>query len=69
MGDVEDVEVYAAHPIHDWITNTDKGQWVFERCKDLSWHSLPNHNYGYTIAIRGSLTDRDATEYYLRFPD
>jgi len=69
MGDVEDLEVYAAHPISEWITKTDKGEWVYERCKDLSWYSRPNDSYGWTISIRGSLTDRDATEYYLRFPD
>ena len=69
MGDVDDLEVYAAHPISEWITKTDKGEWVYERCEDLSWYSRPNDSYGWTIAIRGSLTDRDATEYYLRFPD
>jgi hypothetical protein len=69
ISDVEEVEVYAAYPINQWITTTDKGKWVFEHCKDLTWHSRPNANYRWTITIRGSLTDCHATEYYLRFPD
>lgn len=68
MGDVEDLEVYAAQPIHEWITTTEKGKWVFERCKDLTWHSLTNDGYGWTILIRGSITDKEAIEYYLKWP-
>ena len=67
MGDVDDVEIYAAQPIYEWL-QTDAGKWVNERCEDLSWHTIANPDtYGYTIMLRGSITDRDATEYYLRF--
>ena len=67
MGDVDDVEVYAAQPIYEWL-QTDAGKWVNERCKDLSWHTQENLSlWGYTIIIRGSISDRQATEYYLRF--
>jgi len=65
MGDVDDVEVYAAQPIYDWL-QTEKGIWVHERCKDLSWYTRPD-GYGYIVSIRGSITDQHATEYYLRF--
>lgn len=67
MGDVDDLEVYAAQPIYDWL-QTDEGQWVNERCEDLSWHTIANPDtYGYTIILRGSITDLHATEYYLKF--
>ena len=69
LGDVDDIEVYAAYPINEWLTKTDKGEWIAEHCNDLTWHSLPNDNYGWTISIRGSLTDQHATEYYLRFQE
>lgn len=67
VGDVEDLEVYAAYPIYEW-QKTEKGAWVTERCNDLTWHSKASEPYSWTVCIRGSLTDRDATEYYLRFP-
>lgn len=68
MGDVDDVEVYAAQPIYEWL-QTEKGKWVNERCHDLIWQTIANPDtYGYTIVLRGSITDRDATEYYLRWP-
>ena len=68
VGDVEDLEVYAAYPIYEW-QKTEKGAWVKERCNDLTWHSRMNERLGYTVSIRGSLTDRDATEYYLKWPN
>lgn len=67
VGDVEDLEVYASYPIYEW-QKTEKGAWVQERCNDLTWHSKVSEPYSWTVCIRGSLTDRDATEYYLRFP-
>jgi len=67
MGDVEDVEVYAAQPIYEWL-QTEAGKWVNDKCEDLTWHTQPdNMSIGYTVILRGSITDKDATEYYLRF--
>jgi len=67
MGDVDDVEVYAAQPIYEWL-QTDQGKWVQERCEDLSWHTYTNPNiFGYSVILQGSITDRHATEYYLRW--
>jgi len=67
MGDVDDVEVYAAQPIYEWL-QTKAGKWVQARCQDLSWQTLPNQaSWGYTIVLQGSITDQHATEYYLRF--
>ena len=68
MGDVEDVEVYAAQPIYEWL-QTDEGKWVNERCEDLYWQTVANpHTYGHSVVLRGSITDIHATEYYLKFP-
>ena len=68
MGDVDDIEVYAAHPIYEWL-QTDKGKWVNERCKDLSWYTVPDErHWGWTVILRGSITDKHATEYYLKWP-
>ena len=67
MGDVDDIEVYASQPIYEWL-QTEHGKWVEERCEDLSWHTLANPaTYGYTVILQGSIKDKDATEYYLRF--
>ena len=67
MGDVDDVEIYAAQPIYEYL-QTEQGKWVQERCKDLTWHTRENPDtYGWTVVIRGSITDQHATEYYLRY--
>lgn len=67
IGDVEDVEVYAAQPIYEW-QQTAAGQWVTAHCEDLTWLTQPDPMYwGYRVIIRGSLTDYEATEYFLRF--
>ena len=67
MGDVDDVEVYAAQPIYEYL-QTEQGKWVQDRCEDLTWHTLANPDtYGWTVLIRGSITDQHATEYYLRY--
>ena len=67
MGDVDDVEVYAAHPIYEWL-QTEEGKWVNERCEDLYWYTQPdNMRIGYKVILRGSITDKHATEYFLRF--
>lgn len=67
IGDVEDVEVYAAQPIYEWL-QTSAGRWVNQHCEDLTWYTQPdNMCIGYKVIIRGSLTDHEATEYYLKF--
>ena len=67
MGDVEDVEIYAAHPIYEWL-QTEKGKWVNEHCKDLYWQVIADpNNWGHVIILRGSITDKHATEYYLKW--
>jgi len=68
MGDVDDVEVYAAQPIYEFM-QTPKGQWVDQHCSDLYWQVIANpYSYGHTVIVRGSISDKHATEYYLKWP-
>ena len=67
IGDTDEPELYAMYPIKEWL-GTPKGEWVNEHCKDLSWHLLPDEdNYGYKVILRGSITDHQATEYFLKW--
>jgi len=70
MGDVEDVEIYAAQPIYEW-QQTDHGRWVMENAHNLTFHTTPDlAMYGHKIVIRGEINDpRKVTEYYLRWPN
>jgi len=70
MGDVEDVEIYAAQPIYEW-QQTDHGRWVMENAHNLTYHTTPDLAlYGHRIVIRGEITDpQKVTEYYLRWPN
>ena len=67
MGDVDDVEIYAAQPIYEW-QQTPAGKWCMEY--GTNHHYLtgfdPN-GYGYKITIVGDFEDKLATEYLLRW--
>jgi hypothetical protein len=67
MGDVDDVEIYAAQPIYEW-QQSDHGRWVMEHASDLRFyqHADP-HTFGHRITIQGELEDAKATEYFLRW--
>ncbi len=67
MGDVEDVDIYIAQPIHDW-QQTPKGQWGMKHCKDPTYHTMPDYNsFGYRIWIRAYMTPKRYTEFALKF--
>lgn len=67
MGDVDDVEIYAAQPIYNW-QQTEHGQWVMANAKNLVYHTDPDHNsLGYRIRIQGEIEEIKATEYFLRW--
>ena len=70
MGDVDDVEIYAAQPIWEW-QQTDQGRWVMENAHDLTYHTAQDTAmWGHRIVIRGEINDpRKVTEYYLRWPN
>jgi len=66
MGDVEDPELYAAEPIHQW-QQTEQGKWCMENAKDVTYHIKPNpHTYGHEITITGELSGKHATYYALK---
>lgn len=68
MGDVEDPEIYAAEPIHQW-QQTEHGQWVMKHAYDLTYYQQPDAvTWGYRFVIRGTLPDGPlVTEYFLRW--
>jgi hypothetical protein len=66
MGDVEDVEIYAAEPIYQW-QQTPEGKFCMEKAEDVYWTSVIDHSsFGHRIKIIGTLTDKYATFYALK---
>jgi hypothetical protein len=68
MGDVDDVDIYVAEPIWKW-QQTDAGQWVMDRARDLTYHTFADPNtMGYRVVIRGEISEGpDLTEYLLKY--
>lgn len=68
MSDVDDPELYVAHPIWEW-QQTEHGQWVMKHGKDAQYHMhMEPVTYGYQVVITAHITPRRWTEYCLRFP-
>jgi hypothetical protein len=66
MGDVEDVEIYAAEPIYNW-QQTPEGKFCMEKAEDVYWTSVIDPaSFGHRIKIIGTLTDKYATFYALK---
>lgn len=69
MGDVEDPELYAAVPIHEW-EQTEQGQWVMEHCSDPRFRfESDEYSWGQRVVIYGDLDDKDAVWYRLKYKD
>jgi len=68
MGDVEDPDLYAAQPIHEWETS-DPGKFVKEHAVDTpEWHrQLDQFSYGHEYAIVAELEKKKLSEFYLRW--
>jgi hypothetical protein len=67
MGDVEDPEIYAAIPIHEW-EQTEQGKWVMEHCSDPRFNLMADPSYmGHRVVISGELADKDATYFTLKW--
>lgn len=68
MGDVDDVDLYAAQPIGEW-QHTEQGQWAMTNAQDLKYYTQPDHNtFGYKITIRGEIPEGPLlTEYLLKW--
>jgi len=69
MGDVEDPEIYAAHPIYEW-QQTDYGKWCMTNAVDVRYSiSLDHNTYGYKAVISGDLEDKMYTFWLLKYND
>ena len=66
MGDVEDIEIYAAEPIYQW-QQTPEGKWAMEKAEDIYWTTaIDPYSIGYRIKIIGTLKDKYATFWALK---
>jgi hypothetical protein len=66
MGDVEDVEIYAAEPIYQW-QQTPEGKFCMEKATDIHWVTVVDHMiFGHRVKIIGTLSDKHATFWALK---
>jgi hypothetical protein len=67
MGDVDDVELYAAQPLWEW-QQTEHGKWVMQHAEDPTYSvSADPYNFGYRIAVHGLLLEKDYTYFALKW--
>lgn len=67
MGDVDDVDIYAAQPLWEW-QQTEAGQWVMAHCKDPRYTIGPDGaSWGHRVRVYGVLEDKDATFWQLKW--
>lgn len=68
LGDVDDVEIYAAQPIYEW-QQTDKGKFVMEKAVETpEWHKMVDVSvYSYKFVITAKLKEQDYTFYALKW--
>lgn len=67
MGDVDDPDLYAAQPLHEW-EKSEAGQWVMKNAADTPvWHRIAEPmTYGYKYRITAKLMGPALTEWLLR---
>jgi hypothetical protein len=68
MGDVDDPDLYAAHPIMEW-QKSEAGKWVMEHAVvSPFWHrSIDPQFYGWKYHIIARLSEQDQTYWTLRW--
>ena len=68
IGDVEDPQLYASHPIWEW-QQTEKGQWVMENSLETPMFTIqPDlHSLGYRVVITGKLSPEAETYFTLKY--
>jgi hypothetical protein len=67
MGDVDDIDIYAAQPIYEW-QQTEQGRWVMEHCQDPQYIVNPDaQSWGHRVVLYGQLADQDATFFELKW--
>lgn len=67
VGDVDDPDLYAAHPLWEW-QESEQGKWVMEHAVESPiWHRLPDaFNFGHKYTITAKLQGARLTEWLLR---
>ena len=68
LGDVEDLELYAAQPIMEW-EHTELGEWLHEHSYEQMMFDIvaDNVSFGYRINIYAWLRDEALTYYNLKW--
>lgn len=68
MGDVEDPDLYAAQPLHEW-EKSEQGQWIMKNaCDTPMWHRVADTaTYGYRYRITAKLMGPALTEWLLKY--
>ena len=68
VGDVEDPDIYAAHPIIQW-QDTEQGQWVMANAVEPPYYmqQVDYANYGYRFVIVARLSAADLTFWKLKW--
>ena len=68
IGDVDDVDIYAAQPISQWL-ESEKGRWANKNARDLTYLYGPDPStFGHKVVIEGYIDDGPLlTEYLLRW--
>lgn len=68
MGDVDDPDLYAAQPLHEW-EKSERGQWIMKNACDIpTWHRIADPTtYGYKYKITAKFMGPALTEWLLRF--
>lgn len=68
LGDVEDPDLYAAHPLWEW-QESEQGKWVIANCVEPPvWHRVADPlTYGYKYAITARLAGPALTAWLLKY--
>jgi hypothetical protein len=68
MGDVEDPDLYAAQPLHEW-QQSEEGQWVMEHAVETPfWHRhIDPYDYGYKYYVIARLKEQDQIYWTLKW--
>jgi len=71
LSDVEDPSLYASILVEDKLNNTLVGKWTKENNIPIKYYIDARHidYYKFQVKVTGSLTDKQATEFYLKYAE